>query len=52
MFRKKEVVNTMSDLTTAGLISWVLPLISNLPPGLTNVMTIALPTLACGSNLI
>lgn len=52
MKAKKEIIDTSSDLITSGTVTGVMSLIISLPPDIQTVVSLALPALACGSNLI
>jgi len=51
--KKIQVLSTTSDLTTAGIFTGILTnMMTTMPLYLSNIMTIGLPALACGSNLV
>ncbi|PIC66761.1 hypothetical protein CSV71_08080 [Sporosarcina sp. P21c] len=52
MNRKKELLSSASDLTTAGVFTGILSYITKLPPGIDNILSMALPALACSSNAV
>lgn len=52
MNKKKEVINAVSDLATAGIITGLLPYITTLPQSIQNIVNISIPALACGSNVV
>lgn len=48
----KVLVNTVSDFTTAGTVTGLLPFILQLPPDFQTIVNLGLPALACGNNFV